>query len=114
MVKNHLKRLVNCNSTFYDPFNRSGGPLVFCGSGCCPKTTKNGLNSQSVEHPQSRKMRQANYAKNVNRGRVVYTYGSSEYSDSVFQTNNPFVVNYLGRMEGQLGGSGQPPRNRLL
>ena len=114
VAKKHLKRLVNCNQTFYDPFNRSGGPLVFCGLGCCQKVSKNGLNTQDVDYRTSTKMRQAQYAKNTIRGRVAFSYGISSNGDSIYKTDQPFITNYLGRVEGQLGGSGQPPRNRLV
>ncbi len=35
--------------------------------------------------------------------------GSTQYGNS----DGPQVINYLGKMEGQLGGSGAPPKNRF-
>lgn len=38
--------------------------------------------------------------------------GSVQFGNSYL--GEPIFVNYLGRMEGQSGGSGMPPRNQLI
>lgn len=96
----YIVKLERCARTF-----ESNSPFTVCGRGCCNQTGDLTISSQNVVTNQSTKMKQAQYTKNLRNGRTVYAY------DALY---NPFIVNYLGRMEGQPGGSGMPPRNSLV
>ena len=60
--------------------------------------------SQSTTTNRSYLQRTATYLKTARGGKPAFVY---------FNLGEPFVVNYLGRVEGQLGGSGAPLRNRF-
>jgi len=65
----------------------------------------------------------ANISNRMRQARRLYLSGSSQKVQSIsrfnggntqfgnFYLGQPLSLNYLGRMEGQIGGSGQPPRN---
>jgi hypothetical protein len=98
-----IKRLLQCSVQMY---SNEGFPTL-CAATCCPRNTKTSAfySSQNTNANISQNIYKAIYARNItNGGRNMFVYGPTR----------PFIVNYLGRMEGQLGGSGQPPRNRLL
>lgn len=98
--KAYINKLERCAKTFEEQ-----GSFTVCGRGCCNITGDLTISSQNVITNQSTKMRQAQLTKNLRNGKTVYAYGA---------LYNPFIVNYLGRMEGQPGGSGMPPRNSFV
>lgn len=96
----YLDKLERCARKFSDV-----SPFEVCKLGCCNKGGDKTFSSQSVVTNQSTKMKQAQATKNTRNGKTVYAYGA---------LYNPFIVNYLGKMEGQPGGSGMPPRNSFV
>lgn len=62
------------------------------------------FSTQENSGNQSSKQRMSNTIKNTIGGKTVF---------GNFYLGKPVVANYLGRYEGQPGGSGLPPRNRF-
>lgn len=54
----------------------------------------------------------ANWSTARLNSRLLWAQKKAGYGGAVvFGARRPIVVNYLGRVEGQPGGSGRPPRN---
>ena len=71
---------------------------VWCG---CVKNEYKQFETQATYTNLSRAMRISQTIRSAVGGSIQY--GNSE----------PPVINYLGKVEGQVGGSGAPPRNRF-
>jgi len=103
----YLNNLQRCSYHFYNPLDPYGSlnVVAYCGKTCCPKFEKkrNTLQTQNGNMPAQ--MRKANYIANVGKGTPTFAYGTA---------SSPYEVNYLGRSQGQSGGSGRPPRNVLI
>ena len=86
---------VNSYNKILDEYARG----VWCG--CITNQSKQ-FTSQASAGNLSRAMRASQTIRSAIGGSVQY--GNS---------SGPLVINYLGKVEGQLGGSGAPPRNRF-
>jgi hypothetical protein len=105
-VYNELVRDMRLNpespSIFYPP------PFT---SNCIPGIPKFNcsLNTKPVINPSINPSTPIRLSNIINNGQY---YSRIQYANA--SANNPFTVNYLGRTEGQPGGSGSPPTNKLM
>jgi hypothetical protein len=131
--KNIINNLLKCQQTFYniDNANTNGlgadairncrGSIYNTNNGlydlnalridnsnnsCCPKNDNEGkqFTSQSTTSNRSYLYRVGIYLQNSLKGKPTFVNVNTE---------QPFNVNYLGRVQGQLGGSGAPLRNKF-
>ena len=104
-VYNELRRSLNddpTNSIFFYPFSYQNE------KGCVCYSHVDGINNPLINPSQntSRNVRISNILQN-------YTYyGQSQYANAPLGI--AARVNYLGKTQGQPGGSGMPPKNRLV
>jgi hypothetical protein len=101
-IRNCKGSIYNTNNGLYDISALNADP----NNSCCPRNDYEGkqFTSQSTTINTSYLQRTAAYLKSARGGKPVFVY---------FNLGQPFVVNYLGRVEGQSGGSGAPLRNRF-
>jgi hypothetical protein len=101
--------IIMCKTSIY--YNNSGTfdinaiTLDNSTKGCCNNDNDyvgKLFSSQSTYVNKSRQFRYAAYVKSSQGGRPVFVFSNF---------NQPYIVNYLGRLEGQYGGSGAPLRN---
>jgi hypothetical protein len=105
-IRNCKGSIYNTNNGLYDINALETNNLDNSNNSCCPKNDYEGkqFTSQSTTTNRSYLQRTATYLKSARGGKPVFVY---------FNLGEPFVVNYLGRVEGQSGGSGAPLRNRF-
>lgn len=133
--KNIIKNLLKCQQTFYNIdnsnitglgtdairncrgsiYNTNNGlyyinalniEIINSNNSCCPRNEYEGklFTSQSTTSNRSYLYRTGTYLQSARGGKPSYIN---------INTEQPFNVNYLGRVQGQLGGSGAPLRNRF-
>jgi hypothetical protein len=131
-TKKYVSNLLKCQQTFYNSsiynvtlenpirycngsvYNTNSGLIDFqaialnmASSTCCAGDQDYEgklFNSQGNSANVPFALRYSTYLKSARGGRNIF----------VFNNRNPFIVNYLGKIEGQIGGSGMPPRNQLI
>jgi len=98
--------IYNTNNGLYDINALNITNLDSLNNSCCPKNDYEGklFTSQSTTTNMSYLQRTATYIKSARGGKPVFINLNLE---------EPFIVNYLGRVQGQLGGSGAPLRNKF-
>jgi hypothetical protein len=104
-IRNCRGSIYNTNNGLYD-INALRLEAFNSNSSCCPRNEYEGklFTSQSRTSNLSYLQRTSNYVQSARGGRPVFVNINIE---------QPLNVNYLGRVQGQLGGSGAPPRNRF-
>ncbi len=104
-IRNCRGSIYNTNNGLYD-INALRLEAFNSNSSCCPRNEYEGklFTSQSRTSNLSYLQRTSNYVQSARGGRPVFVNINME---------EPLNVNYLGRVQGQLGGSGAPPRNRF-
>lgn len=97
-IYNTNNGLFDINALRLDAFNSNNS--------CCPTNEYEGklFTSQSSTSNRSYLQRTSNYLQTARGGKPAFVNINIE---------QPLNVNYLGRVQGQLGGSGAPPRNRF-
>ena len=98
--------IYNTNNGLYDINALNIENLDSSNNSCCPKNDNEGkqFTSQSTTSNRSYLYRVGTYLQSARGGKPAYIN---------INTEQPFNVNYLGRVQGQLGGSGAPLRNRF-
>ncbi len=105
-IRNCRSSIYNTNNGLYDINALETNNLDNSNTCCNTNHDYEGklFTSQSTTSNRSYLQRTATYLKSARGGKPVFVY---------FNLGQPFVVNYLGRVEGQSGGSGAPLRNRF-
>ena len=100
--KSGSSKMINYVAAYNAKFPNS--QQLTCGA-CIPdKYDKFTVGSDSPSSRVSNNVRTA-YIINYSKG------GKTQYGN--FYLGQPLNINYLGRMEGMPGGSGEPPRNKF-
>ena len=104
-IRNCRGSIYNTNNGLYD-INALNIEALNSNNSCCPRNEYEGklFTSQSSTSNRSYLQRISNYLVSARGGKPVFVN---------INTEQPLNVNYLGRVQGQLGGSGAPPRNRF-
>jgi hypothetical protein len=104
-IRNCRGSIYNTNNGLFD-INALRIEIDNSNSACCPKNEYEGklFTSQSSTSNRSYLQRTSSYLLSARGGKPAFVN---------INTEQPFNVNYLGRVQGQLGGSGAPPRNRF-
>ena len=105
-IRNCRGSIYNTNNGQYDINALNITNLDASNNSCCPRNEYEGklFTSQSNTSNRSYLYRTATYLQSARGGKTAYININIE---------QPFNVNYLGRVQGQLGGSGAPLRNRF-
>jgi hypothetical protein len=104
-IRNCRGSIYNTNNGLYD-IDALRFEAYNSNSACCPRNNYEGklFTSQSTTSNRSYLYRVGIYLQNSRKGKPTFVN---------INTEQPFNVNYLGRVQGQLGGSGAPLRNRF-
>ena len=104
-IRNCRGSIYNTNNGLYD-INALNIEINNSNNSCCPRNEYEGklFTSQSSTSNLSYLQRTSSYLQNARGGKTAYININIE---------QPLNVNYLGRVQGQLGGSGAPLRNRF-
>ena len=105
VIRNCRGSIYNTNNGLYD-IDALRFEAYNSNSACCSKNENEGkkFTSQSSTANRSSLYRTSSYLLSARGGKPTFVNVNAE---------QPFNVNYLGRVQGQLGGSGAPLRNRF-
>jgi hypothetical protein len=104
-IRNCRGSIYNTNNGLYD-INALNIEINNSNNSCCPRNEYEGklFTSQSSTSNRSYLQRTSGYLQSARGGKPAFVNINIE---------QPINVNYLGRVQGQLGGSGAPLRNRF-